>query len=171
MRNRLLMGIAAVSMVAGALVAAGASASASSTNAATLGNFAFGVARMDGQQEISPVTGQPGAGDLDGRGTFAFVAFDSKICYALSVRRIEPATMAHIHGAPRGVNGGIVVFLDTPTDGFSANCITAVPDTTANTPTVLTQSELNAIIANPAGFYANVHNDPFQAGAVRGQLR
>ena len=31
---------------------------------------------------------------------------------------------------------------------------------------MLLQSELDAIIANPAGFYANVHNTPFPAGAL-----
>jgi len=36
---------------------------------------------------------------------------------------------------------------------------------------VLTQEELDAIIANEAGFYANVHTAPFPAGAIRGQLR
>ena len=44
-------------------------------------------------------------------------------------------------------------------------------NTTPDGPTVLLQSELDAIIDNPAGFYANVHNAEFPAGAVRGQLR
>ena len=89
----------------------------------------------------------------------------------LTARRIQPATLAHIHAAPRGVNGGIVVMLIAPTRGFSADCIRAQPDTTPNTMEVLTQSELAAIIADPTQFYANVHNAEFMGGAIRGQLR
>lgn len=128
-------------------------------------DFAAGAVRMTGAEEA------PAAGDTDGRGTFAYLAFDSKLCYLATARKIEPATVAHIHEAPRGVAGPIVIGLTPPTNGFSADCIDAVPDTTPNGPMVLTQSELDAIIANPAGFYANVHNAPFPAGAIRGQLR
>src|SRR5436305_1164149 len=44
--------------------------------------------------------------------------------------------------------------------------ITAIPGTT--TPTHAT---VDAIMANPAGFYSNLHTPEFAAGAVRGQLR
>jgi hypothetical protein len=165
MRNRLVLVLAAL-LVAGAVLAAGSPASADLPTH----SVAFGVVRLDGQQEISP-TGQPGAGDPDGRGSFAYLAFGDQICYVLTARRIVTPTMAHIHAAPRGVNGGIVVPLEVPTSGFSFDCITAQPDTTPNTPAVLVQSELDAIIANPAGFYANVHNAEFPGGAIRGQLR
>jgi len=127
--------------------------------------FAFGIVRMDGAQEF------PGPGDTDGRGTFAFVGFRDKFCYLLSVRKVDTPIAAHIHAAPRGAAGGIIFFLETPTDGLSFDCITANPDETANTPMVLVQSELDALIANPAGFYSNVHTATFPAGAIRGQLR
>jgi hypothetical protein len=39
-----------------------------------------------------------------------------------------------------------------------------------NSTAVLTVSELAAIRANPDQFYVNVHNTPFPAGAIRGQL-
>jgi hypothetical protein len=35
----------------------------------------------------------------------------------------------------------------------------------------LTDEDLANVLADPAGFYVNVHNDAFQGGAVRGQLR
>ncbi len=136
-------------------------------SAAADGRFdiAVGVVRLDGRQEM------PDA-DPDGRGTFAYVAFDSRICYALTARNIEPATMAHIHvGAPE-VNGPIVIGLTAPTRGFSADCIGAVPDgSVENGPEVLLQSELDDIIATESDFYVNVHNAPFPGGAIRGQLR
>lgn len=118
---------------------------------------------MTGAQEV------PGPGDPDGRGAFAAVVKGDRLCYAMVADRIETATAAHIHAAPRGVAGGIVVGLEVP-NKFSAACITAVPDDQDSTAT-LTQSELAAIVANPADFYVNVHNAPFPAGAIRGQLR
>jgi CHRD domain len=102
----------------------------------------------------------PGPGDPDGRG-FALVAVDTKhgkICYTLFVRRIERATAAHIHEGDLGVAGPIVQELDAPSDGFSADCV--------ENPTLA-----EAIAANPSHYYVNVHNAPFPAGAVRGQLR
>jgi hypothetical protein len=165
MRNRLALAVASL-VVAGTLVASSSPVSAHTSHR----NIGFGIVRLDGQQEIGP-TGEPGAGDLDGRGKFAYLAFDSKLCYVLTARKIAPAAAAHIHGAPRGVNGDIVIGLTAPTEGFSVDCITAQPDTTPNGPDVLTQSELDAIIASPADFYANVHNADFPAGAIRGQLR
>ena len=166
MRHRLVMAAASL-VVVGTLIGSSAPVSADDTARRPIG---FGVVRLDGQQEISP-TGQPGAGDPDGRGTFGYIAFDSTLCYVLTAQRVATPSAAHIHAGARGANGGIVVFLDTPAQGFSANCITAQPDTTPNTTMVLVQSELDAIIANPAGFYANVHNADFPAGAIRGQLR
>lgn len=168
MRNRLVIFVAGM-LAAFGLVAATTTASASSQDQTT-GNVAFGVVRLNGAQEIGP-NGEVGVGDPDGRGKFAFVAFDSKLCYVLTARKIDPAAAAHIHAGAKGVNGGIVVGLTAPTEGFSFDCIDAVPDTTENTPEVLTQSELDTIIADPAGFYANVHNATFPAGAIRGQLR
>jgi hypothetical protein len=124
---------------------------------------AAGVVRLDGAQETQ-------AADDDGRGLFAYAAFGDQLCYLLTARKIEPARMAHIHVGARGVPGPIVVGLQPPTSGLSFGCITAV-DGTSTDPMVLLQTELDAIIANPANYYANVHNDPFPAGAIRGQLR
>lgn len=144
--------------VAGTAVPAGATRSASTTGA-----VGGGIVHLDGAQEVPPA-------DPDGRGTFAYLAFGNTLCYVLTAHRIEPATMAHIHAGARGVNGPIAIGLVAPTRGFSADCIRAVPDTTPDSPTVLLRSELRAIAANPAGFYVNVHNDPFEGGAIRGQL-
>jgi hypothetical protein len=166
MRNRLIT-LAACGIAASALVLSGLPAAAHTTSAATSRThppFAVGAVRLDGAQETQ-------AADPDGRGTFVYVAAKDQLCYLLTARKIEPATMAHIHPGVRGVAGGIAIGLEAPTDGLSFGCITAVSDDTPDSPTVLLQSELDAIIANPAGFYVNVHNTPFPAGAIRGQLR
>jgi hypothetical protein len=169
MRNRLVIALAGV--IVGGLIASLAPVGASANHPPDR-NLAFGVVRLTGAQEIGP-NGEVGVGDADGRGQFAFVAFDSTFCYAMTVRKIDAPVAAHIHAAPRGVNGGIAFFLDTPSSGdggTSANCVMAEPDTTPNTPMVLVQSELDALIADQSQFYANVHTGTFPAGAIRGQL-
>jgi CHRD domain len=163
-RVRTVMGGAALAV---GLVAAGAPALAA-TDAADRGSpprIAVGALRLSGQQEVPP-------NNAGGRGTFVYVAFDSRICYVLTAQNIDPATMAHIHDGPVGVNGPIVIALIAPTDGFSADCIRAVPDgSVPNSNEVLLQSELDAIIASEPDFYVNVHNTPFPGGVIRAQLR
>jgi CHRD domain len=125
--------------------------------------IAVGNVRLSGANEVP-------AADPDGFGRFRYIAAGDKLCYILSAFNIDPPLAAHIHAGAAGVNGGIVVMLEVP-DHVSAACITAEPDSSLNSIMVLTQEELDAIIANEAGFYANVHTAPFPAGAIRGQLR
>jgi hypothetical protein len=169
MRNRFV--IAAAGLVAAGLLSAAAAPAVSSQEVAGHGNIAFGIVKMSGAEEVSP-TGQVGVGDVDGKGKFGYLAFDSTLCYFITQRKLDPVVAAHIHGpAPRGANASIVIGLTAPVDGFAADCITAVPDSTPNTPAVLTESELAAIIADPSQFYANTHTTVFPAGAIRGQLK
>jgi hypothetical protein len=117
--------------------------------------------RLSGADEVN-AAGEPNQGDPDGTGTAAILldAERGEICYSLRVADIAPATMAHIHVGPPGANGGVVVTLGTPSDesGIAAGCIAVAPATLA------------AILATPANYYVNVHNAPFQPGALRGQL-
>lgn len=159
---RIRLAIAASLLAAGTLVVA-TSAPASAGTDTHPRAVAAGVVRLDGAQEV------PGPGDPDGRGVFGYVAFDSQLCYILTVRDIAPATAAHIHVGPRGVAGDIVAGLRPPTSGLSFDCIRAVP--ASSDQNALLQSELDAIIAQPRNFYVNVHNADFPAGAIRGQLR
>jgi hypothetical protein len=104
----------------------------------------------------------PGPGDDDGTGFAGLVvnitAGRARICYVLAVRNIAPATMAHIHRGDSMTAGPVVVPLDPPTRGFSANCARVEP------------ALATEIIATPDQFYVNVHNADFPAGAIRGQL-
>jgi len=43
-------------------------------------------------------------------------------------------------------------------EGSSSDCVDA------------SDADLDAIIANPAGYYVNIHTEDFPAGAIRGQL-
>jgi CHRD domain len=102
----------------------------------------------------------PGPGDPDGFGAAGLVisADRERICYVLAAFRIGTAVAAHIHEAPAGDDGPIVVPLRTPTRGFSAACATV-------------DAALGGAIADtPEQFYVNVHTAAFPAGAIRGQL-
>jgi hypothetical protein len=120
---------------------------------------------MTGEQEV------PGPGDPDGVGIFAWRVSGSSLCYAITAHNIEPATAAHIHEGREGEAGPIVVTLKAPTEGFASECIRAVRRQKADdAETTLTFGELKAIAHSPRQFYANVHNDEFPDGAIRGQL-
>ncbi len=84
--------------------------------------------------------------------------FRAKVCYKLEVRRIAPATAAHIHLGFRGEAGPIVAELEAPTDGSSSGCV-AVP-----------RALSLGLKEHPSRYYVEVHNEPFPAGAIRGQL-
>lgn len=111
--------------------------------------------------ELGGTSEVPGPGDPDGRG-FAEISvvgrFD-RLCYELTVLNIDPATAAHIHRGAAGVAGPPVVTLDAPSDGESRGCLR------------LESGLAEEIERNPTGFYVNVHNAAFPAGAIRGQLR
>ncbi|MGH7714195.1 MAG: CHRD domain-containing protein [Gemmatimonadaceae bacterium] len=102
-------------------------------------------------------------GDPDGVGD-ALITINlgqREVCWELSVANIVlPGTAAHIHRAPAGVRGGIVVFLTPPNaSGTVAGCAS---DQNATV--------LHEILLDPAAFYVNVHTTDYPAGAVRGQL-
>jgi len=125
-----------------------------SVAAADDGGGAPRVTTLSGAEEVPPA-------DPDGAG-FASITLNvgqQRVCWELSVSDIAPAFAAHIHVAPAGVNGPIVVPLSPPTTGTSSGC-------RENVNPVLIQ----AIIDHPEQYYVNVHNAPFPGGAVRGQL-
>jgi hypothetical protein len=100
----------------------------------------------------------PGPGDPNGIGHADVKVFKAKVCYKLWVKRIKPATAAHIHRGVRGVAGPIVVPLKPPTDGSSSGCVD------------ISRSLAKNLKEHPSRYYVNVHNRPYPAGAIRGQL-
>jgi len=114
-----------------------------------------GAAEVDG-------AGNPNQGDLDGSGAAIIVlnAARSEVCFILQVADITlPAAAAHIHEAPAGQNGPVVVPLAPPdATGLAAGCVS------------VDLALISAIRGNPANYYVNVHTTDFPGGALRGQL-
>ena len=109
---------------------------------------------------LTGATEVPGPGDPDGSGEAVITINPGKaqICWEINVRDIEPATAAHIHIGLAGIAGDVVIGLSAPTDGDSEGCET------------VSREIADAIRKSPASYYVNVHNAPYPAGALRGQL-
>ncbi|GIU95463.1 MAG: CHRD domain-containing protein [Gaiellaceae bacterium] len=127
-------------------------------------------ASLDGRSEIATgATNMRIVGDPDGRGEVYVFGIDgdpTTLCYVLLVDRIAPATAAHIHEAPAGQNGPVVANLAAPADGDAADCLTE-----GEQGKFPTGEKVADILANPTGYYVNVHTADYPGGAVRGQLR
>jgi hypothetical protein len=82
------------------------------------------------------------------------------VCYRIHVGNVTLPTIAtHIHRGGAGVDGPVVVPFTAPgADGNSSGCATAAG------------ALIDEILANPAGFYVNVHTTEHPAGAIRAQL-
>ena len=76
----------------------------------------------------------------------------------MSYTGIAAPIMAHIHAGAAGVAGPIVIDFGAPTPDAFSGCTDA------------TAAVVDPILANPAGFYTNVHTGDFGAGAIHGQL-
>ena len=131
-------------------------------------------AALDGREEVrSDATDSRMVGDPNGRGEVYVFGIDGDpktLCYVLTVDKIGPATAAHIHEGPAGSNGPVVVNLARPTDGDAADCLTEGEILPSGAPAFPTGETVAEILANPAAYYVNVHNDDYPAGAIRGQL-
>ena len=82
----------------------------------------------------------------------------NQVCFSIEANDLTtPAVAAHIHKAPAGANGGVVVNFDVATNGLSG-CVEASSDL------------IKDIRQNPWDYYVNVHNPTNPGGAIRGQL-
>ena len=105
------------------------------------------------------------SGDPDGSGT-AMVTLDTnsgEVYFDLKFANITlPTLQAHIHRGAAGVAGPVVI----PFYGQAA-----APDGNQARGRVTADLALiQEIVANPAGFYVNVHTSDYPKGAIRGQL-
>lgn len=111
---------------------------------------------MSGGQEA------PGPGDPDGTGlaVLRFNPGQEQLCFQILVSDITlPAAAAHVHIAPPGAPGPVVIPVTPPdASGNSSGCVSAEREL------------IKAIIQDPGSYYINVHTSDFPPGAVRGQL-
>jgi len=83
----------------------------------------------------------------------------NQVCWDLSSKGLTEVTAAHIHKGAAGANGPPVVpFSGVDATGASKGCAPASADVAKD------------IVANPAGYYVNVHTKAAPGGAIRGQL-
>lgn len=107
------------------------------------------VTTLSGAEEVP-------AADPDGSG-FASIWLNhgqGTVCWEITYENIATAAAAHIHKAPAGSNGGVVVPLNPNSPGCSE----------------VDRDLIKDIIQNPEQYYVNVHNAEFPGGAIRGQL-
>jgi CHRD domain-containing protein len=115
-------------------------------------------ASMDGAQEAPNPVPTPGTGTA----VFSRTA-PNQLSYTYDYQNLTSGVnAAHIHEAPPGIAGPVVIPL-TINAGTTSG---AVSDTATADPALL-----DRICANPGGFYINVHTQNFPGGEIRGQLQ
>lgn len=109
--------------------------------------------------ELTGDTEVPGPGS-DGSGTATLTIADGEACLTGELTDVAAVSAGHIHQAPEGEAGDVVVDLGVTTteDGAIDSC-GEIDEATAD-----------AIAASPSDFYVNLHNAEYPDGAVRAQL-
>jgi hypothetical protein len=134
------------------------------------------TANLSPASEIPAITGAEAAGSATAAITFNLSKDSNGYVTAASLDVTVTAagfpnnttlTMAHIHSGGPDVNGGVFVSF-----GLAAGEVSypAGGGTFTKTGISLTVDQANAILANPAGFYVNIHTAANPNGVARGQL-
>lgn len=136
------------------------------------------VASAEGLIFKASLNGAQDNTDSIGRGTAKFVVTDKGIEYQLVISSIDEVTMAHIHLAPRGSNGPIVVWLrpkappaEAPTGAFKGTYASGVI-TAKDLVGPLAGMKLDDLLKEmkAGNTYVNVHTVPHPGGEIRGQI-
>lgn len=128
---------------------------------------------LSGDQEPTPVDTK-----ATGQAIFQLSKDGTALSYKLIVANIENVTMAHIHVAPVGVNGGVVVWLypSTPppslipgtTNGILAEGVITTADLRGSLMGKNLSDLLDLMVAGQT--YVNVHTTQNPGGEIRGQI-
>jgi hypothetical protein len=133
-------------------------------------------AELSGDQEVSPPA--PAGGvvtDSEGEAKLRFNSALTQLRFEVEVEDGVRVTQAHIHCAPAGSNGPVVVFLagfhdkGWDVDGDWVGDATATDANVVNPACGATLAELAASMAD-GNAYVNVHTVANPAGEVRGQV-
>ena len=149
-KSRLTLGLVVLALAALAIPALSSAGSSKVTLNATL----------KGANEV------PEVGDPNGKGEATIVLRPAKrkVCFNLTLDKIEGATAGHIHKGDSETAGPIKVTL------FEADPPLAVPGTFEGCVKKVRRKLIKRIGARPERFYVNVHNAEYPDGAIRGQL-
>lgn len=113
------------------------------------------VASLQGRNEVT-------AGAVNGQALGLIGIQGNTLTYSISWRGTGTPTEADIHAGVRGVDGPVVVPLFStprPAGDFASGTVTVTDPTL-----------LDALRADPSGFYADLHTTAFPEGAARGQF-
>jgi CHRD domain len=140
------------------------------------------VAHLGGSEEV-PENNCPGQGEA----VFKLSADGTELSYQVIASNIDNVVQSHIHLAPAGTNGPIVLFLYglAPSGGGSQNgVLNTGTATAANLIGPLTGQPLSALVTNlrSGGAYVNVHTNDgvsptntgcgdIPGGEIRGQIQ
>jgi hypothetical protein len=114
-------------------------------------------ASMSGKQE-SP------AGDPDGTGTAVITVKSNRVCYDIRPKKAGLTFAAgHIHVGAKGKSGGVFIALFQSPKKISGGKLLGCSQT-------VKAADLAKLKAKPSGYYVNLHNAAFGAGAIRGNL-
>jgi CHRD domain-containing protein len=162
-KKRILIGV----LVVGLLLAVVGSAFAKDTR-----NFR---AHLSSGDEVAAV---PIVSLAQGQAVFQLNEAGTELAYQLNAANVDNVTQAHIHMAPAGINGPVVVWLypkappptliPGPFDGVLAEGI--IIDTNLVGP--LTGQPLSTLLAllESGGVYVNIHTSQYPGGEMRGQV-
>lgn len=132
------------------------------------------TAHLSGDQEV-PMNDSKATGQA----IFKLSKDGTELSYKLIVANLDSLHMAHIHLAPAGVNGGVVVWLYPSgpppqliagtTNGILAEGVI----TQANLVGALKGLDLEDLVAKfvADSAYVNVHTSQFGGGEIRGQIK
>src|SRR5450755_4940292 len=164
MRSRLLIPSLAVVLIGVAGCGSSSSSSSSSKTSASASTPAGAkvkkalsktyVLKMTGPAETP--AGAPGG---TAKAVVTLSTKTDKVCWTFkSLSGFSNPTFAHIHLGAAGKAGNIVLPLSTGTTLLTKGCVPA------------SATLINAIAANPHGYYVNIHSKQYPGGAVRAQL-
>jgi len=178
MRNAYLttLGVTAAILTVVALALLLAPGFAGSVTADSDGNGGLEFkAKLTGSQEVTDPSGRVST-DTVGKARFEFNDAKTELEFELEVADGVRVTQAHIHCAPAGSNGPIVIFLGGfhdkgwDVDGDWIGDATATDANITNNACGSTLAEIAQAMAE-GRTYANVHTVAHPTGEVRGQIQ
>lgn len=167
MRNiRLVIGVSIALLAILATVALGTAIGASAQSFDP--NHRTFSARLSGSQEVPPV-----ATSGTGIAHFKLSEDGNALYYTLIVENLQDVLFAHIHVAPRGQNGPIVLPLSGARAGAVNGVLASGTVTAADLTGPLAGKTLGDLVVEMQQdrTYTNVHTRAYPGGEIRGQNR